>query len=45
MGDELRVGLVNGKIGSGRITLIEEDKIEMNVVRDRKYDNRDKGDK
>lgn len=35
VGDELRVGLVNGKIGRGRITRIEEGKIEMDVVLDR----------
>ena len=35
VGDELRVGLLNGKIGCGRITLIEEGKIEIDVVLDR----------
>ena len=35
VGDELRVGLINGKIGCGRITRIEEGKIEMQVVLDR----------
>ena len=35
VGDELRVGLLNGKIGCGRITLIEEGRIEMEVVLDR----------
>jgi 16S rRNA (uracil1498-N3)-methyltransferase len=35
VGEELRVGLINGKIGCGRITLIEEGKIEMEVVLDR----------
>jgi RsmE family RNA methyltransferase len=35
VGDELRVGLVNGNIGYGRITRIEEGKIEMDVVLDR----------
>ncbi|MHC4321683.1 MAG: 16S rRNA (uracil(1498)-N(3))-methyltransferase [Planctomycetota bacterium] len=35
VGDELRIGLVNGKIGCGRITSIEENKIEMDVVLDR----------
>ncbi len=36
VGDELRVGLINGNIGYGRITSIEKDKIEMDVVLDRK---------
>jgi len=35
VGDELRVGLVNGNIGCGRITRIEENKIEMDVVLDK----------
>ncbi len=35
VGDELRVGLINGKIGYGRITRIEENKVEMDVVLDR----------
>ncbi|MBC8548971.1 MAG: 16S rRNA (uracil(1498)-N(3))-methyltransferase [Candidatus Brocadiales bacterium] len=35
VGDELRVGLLNGNIGCGRITRIEEGKIEMDVVLDR----------
>ena len=35
VGDELRVGLINGKIGCGKITSIEEGKIEMDVVLDR----------
>ncbi|MGR3294095.1 MAG: 16S rRNA (uracil(1498)-N(3))-methyltransferase [Candidatus Scalindua sp.] len=35
VGDELRVGLVNGNIGSGRITCIEENGIEMDVVLDK----------
>ncbi|MHC4268701.1 MAG: 16S rRNA (uracil(1498)-N(3))-methyltransferase [Planctomycetota bacterium] len=35
VGDELRVGLVYGKIGCGRITRIEEKKVEMDVVLDR----------
>ncbi len=35
VGDELRVGLVNGKLGCGRITRIDEGKIEMDVVLDR----------
>ena len=35
VGDELRIGLINGNIGCGRITHIEEDKIEMDVVLDR----------
>jgi RsmE family RNA methyltransferase len=35
VGDELRVGLVNGKIGCGRITRIEENGVEMDVVLDR----------
>ncbi len=35
VGDELRVGLVNGNIGCGRITCIEENEIEMDVVLDR----------
>ncbi|KHE91063.1 MAG: 16S rRNA (uracil(1498)-N(3))-methyltransferase [Candidatus Scalindua rubra] len=35
VGDELRVGLVNGNIGCGRITSIEKDKIEMDVTLDR----------
>jgi 16S rRNA (uracil1498-N3)-methyltransferase len=36
VGDELRVGLINGNIGYGRITRIGENKIEMDVVLDRK---------
>ncbi|GAX62386.1 hypothetical protein SCALIN_C31_0021 [Candidatus Scalindua japonica] len=36
VGDGLRVGLVNGNIGNGMITRIEENKVEMNVVLDRK---------
>jgi 16S rRNA (uracil1498-N3)-methyltransferase len=36
VGDELRVGLLNGNIGNGRITRIEEGKFEMDVVLDRK---------
>lgn len=35
VGDELRVGLINGNIGYGRITRIEENGIEMDVVLDR----------
>ncbi len=35
VGDELRVGLINGNIGPGRITLIEENNIEMDVVLDK----------
>ncbi len=35
VGDELRVGLINGNIGCGRITRIEKDKIEMDVILDR----------
>jgi 16S rRNA (uracil1498-N3)-methyltransferase len=35
VGDELRVGLMNGNIGQGRITSIEENGIEMDVVLDR----------
>ncbi len=35
VGDELRVGLVNGNIGGGRITLINEKRVEMDVVLDR----------
>ncbi len=35
VGGELRVGLVNGKIGCGRITRIEESVVEMDVVLDR----------
>ncbi len=35
VGDELRVGLINEKLGCGRITRIEEGKIEMQVVLDR----------
>jgi len=35
VGDELRVGLVNGNIGYGRITRIEENGVEMDVVLDR----------
>ena len=31
----MRVGLINGNIGCGKITRIEEDKIEMDVVLDR----------
>ncbi len=36
VGDELRVGLLNGNIGRGRITLTEKDNIEMDVVLDKK---------
>ncbi|MBS1259496.1 MAG: hypothetical protein MAG551_02568 [Candidatus Scalindua arabica] len=36
VGDELRVGLINGNIGVGRITLINEKRVEMDVVLDRK---------
>jgi RsmE family RNA methyltransferase len=36
VGDELRVGLINGNIGYGRITRIEENNVEMDVVLDRK---------
>jgi len=36
VGDELRVGLVNGNIGCGRITRIEETRVEMDVVLDKK---------
>ncbi len=35
VGDELRVGLLGGNIGCGRITLIEENRVEMDVVLDR----------
>ncbi len=35
VGSELRVGLINGQIGYGRITRIEEGKIEMDVILDR----------
>ena len=35
VGDELRVGLVNENIGQGRITCIEENGVEMDVVLDR----------
>ncbi len=35
VGSKLRVGLINGKIGCGRITRIEEGRIEMDVVLDR----------
>ncbi len=35
VGSELRVGLINGNIGCGRVTRIEEGKIEMDVVLDR----------
>ncbi len=35
VGDELRVGLLNGNIGTGRITLIEENRVEMDVILDR----------
>ncbi|MBT6050007.1 MAG: RsmE family RNA methyltransferase, partial [Candidatus Scalindua sp.] len=35
VGDELRVGLINGKLGCGRITHVEEGKIEIDVVLDR----------
>lgn len=35
VGDELRVGLINGNIGYGRITRIEENGIEMDVILDR----------
>jgi RsmE family RNA methyltransferase len=34
VGDELRVGLINGNIGGGRITLINEKRVEMDVVLD-----------
>ena len=36
VGDELRVGLVNGNIGYGRIIHIEENGVEMDVVLDKK---------
>ncbi len=36
VGDELRVGLLDGNIGNGRITRIEENEIAMDVVLDRK---------
>ncbi len=35
VGDELRVGLLNGNIGTGRITLINENRVEMDAVLDR----------
>ena len=35
VGDELRVGLINENIGDGRITLINEKQVEMDVVLDR----------
>ncbi len=36
IGDELRVGLINGNIGYGKVICIEEEKIEMDVVLDGK---------
>ena len=36
VGDELRVGLVNGNIGNGLITYLKDDRIEMDVALDRK---------
>ena len=36
VGDELRVGLINGNIGTGRIILIDEGRVEMDVVLDKK---------
>ena len=36
VGDELRVGLLGGNIGQGKITLIDERRVEMDVVLDRK---------
>ncbi len=36
IGDELRVGLINGNIGYGKVIRIEEEKIEMDVVLDGK---------
>ena len=36
IGDELRVGLVNGNIGNGLITYLKDDRIEMDVILDRK---------
>ncbi|MCP4267593.1 MAG: 16S rRNA (uracil(1498)-N(3))-methyltransferase [Candidatus Brocadiaceae bacterium] len=36
VGDELRVGLLNGNIGSGRVTYLKDDHVEMDVVLDRK---------
>ncbi len=36
VGDELRVGLLNGNIGSGRVTYLKDDRIEMDVALDRK---------
>ncbi len=36
VGDELRIGLLGGNIGCGRITLIEKNRVEMDVVLDRK---------
>ncbi len=35
VGNELRVGLLGGNIGCGRITLIEKNRVEMDVVLDR----------
>ena len=35
VGDELRVGLIGENIGSGRITYLKDDRIEMHVVLDR----------
>jgi RsmE family RNA methyltransferase len=35
VGDELRVGLLGGNIGSGRITYLKDDRVEMDVVLDR----------
>ncbi|MCP4253328.1 MAG: 16S rRNA (uracil(1498)-N(3))-methyltransferase [Candidatus Scalindua sp.] len=36
IGDELRVGLINGNIGCGKVTYIEKEKIEMDVVLSKK---------
>ncbi len=35
VGDELRVGLLGGNIGSGRVTYLKDDRVEMDVVLDR----------
>ncbi len=35
VGDELRVGLIDGNIGSGKITYLKDDRVEMDVVLDR----------
>ncbi len=36
VGDELRVGLLGGNIGCGKVTYLNDDRVEMDVVLDRK---------